>query len=182
MNPTKTRPRKTVEDFMKLPDGVRAELIEGEIFMSPSPREIHQRVASNLHYSLRSFVEPRGLGRVYVAPFDVHLPSGDIVEPDLIFVSAANRHIIQDWIRGVPDLLVEIVSPEGMERDRIVKRGLYERNGVPEYWIVETETRTVEILTRPGGRYAPHGYFEESDTIDSRVLDGLALPVQEIFA
>ena len=86
---------------------------------------------------LRDFVRGRSLGRVYVAPFDVHLPSGDIVEPDVIFVTTAKLGIVQGWIRGVPDFVVEVLSPDGIERDRIVKRVLYAKNGIREYWLVD---------------------------------------------
>ena len=167
---------------MKLPEGVRAELIEGEIFMSPSPKEKHQRVAVNLTRILSAFVQERNLGRLYAAPFDVHLPSGDVVEPDLLFVSAGNQGIIQDWIRGAPDLLVEIISPESPERDRIVKRRLYPENGVGEYWLVDIEQQTIEVLKLSGKAYGPHGYFEADDTLTSVVVPGLLLPVRQVFA
>jgi Uma2 family endonuclease len=175
------RPRKTIEDYMSLPEGVRAELIDGEIFMSPSPKYRHQQIQKRLSRLLDDFVTSQALGEICVPPLDVHLLSGDVVQPDIIFVAAANRGIVQEWIRGVPDLLVEIVSPEGAERDRIVKRDLYARNGVREYWLVDDATRSVEILTLSQGRYAPYGFFEEGDCATSVVLPGLALPVRDLF-
>jgi Uma2 family endonuclease len=182
MSQLKTRPRRTVDDYLKLPEGTRAELIEGELLMTPSPKLPHQNVALNLAASLRAFVMERGLGRVFVAPTDVHLPSGDVVQPDVLFVASARSGILQDWIRGAPDLLVEILSPEGVERDRLVKRDLYARNGVKEYWLVDPEARSVEVLgLNASGRYEPSGYFEERDTVASPVLAGLALPVVELF-
>jgi len=182
MSQLKTRPRRTVDDYLKLPEGTRAELIEGEILMTPSPKSLHQIVAFNLAAILRSFVIERGLGRVLVAPMDVHLPSGDVVQPDVLFVAAANAGIIQDWIRGAPDILVETISPEGVERDRLVKRDLYARNGVKEYWLVDPEARSVEVLElNASGRYEPSGYFEERDTVVSPLLAGLALPVLKLF-
>jgi Uma2 family endonuclease len=113
---------------------------------------------------------------------DVHLPGGDVVQPDVIFVSTARSDILQDWIRGVPDLLVEIISPEGVERDRLVKRDLYARNGVKEYWLVDPAARAVEVLRLgASGSYEPAGYFEEKDTLVSPTLAGMALPVQALF-
>jgi Uma2 family endonuclease len=148
MTPSLSRPRKTVDDFMSLPEGTLAELIDGELLiMSPGPRELHQRVVGRLHLLLSSFAEARKLGRVYVAPMDVHLPSGDIVEPDL---SAARSDIIRDWIRGAPDLLVEVLSPSGIDRDRLIKRRLYARNGVPGYWIVDPQEASVERFDLEG--------------------------------
>jgi Uma2 family endonuclease len=177
----KIRPRKTIEDYLSLPEGTRAELIEGEILMSPSPKELHQRIVGNLFAWLKAFIQEHSLGRIYVAPFDVHLPSGDVVQPDLIFVSTARSEIIQEWVRGVPDLPIEVLSPENSERDLLVKRALYARNGVPEYWLVDPRSRSVEVLVVENGRYVTHGYFEESDVASSIVLTGLSLPVREIF-
>jgi len=182
MTSLKARPRKTVDDFMKLPEGARAELIEGEIFMSPSPKARHQRVGMNLTVELTGFIRLGNAGQLLAAPCDVHLPSGDIVQPDLIFVSTRNQGIIQDWIRGVPDLLVEIVSPDAPERDRIVKRRLYERNGVPEYWIVDPQEGSVEVLSLKAGAYASHGFFEKADTVTSPSIPGLSLPVASLLA
>jgi len=182
MAEVQSRPRKTVDDFMRLPEGSRAELIEGELLMSPSPKEKHQWLSGQLHLALGTFTRDRGLGRLYIPPFDVHLPSGDIVQPDLIFVSTRNRGIIQDWIRGVPDLLVEIVSPDAPERDRIVKRHLYERNGVPEYWIADPQEETIEVLGLSGSVYAPRGYFKAPDALTSTTLPGLSLPIAALFS
>lgn len=177
----KTRPRKTVDDYMKLPEGTLAELIEGEILMSPSPKDRHQKVVGNLYLHLRLFIDSRKLGLIRMAPFDVHLPSEDVVQPDVIFVSTKNRKMVKDWIYGAPDLLIEVVSAEGVARDQIVKRALYARNGVPEYWIVDPEAKGIEVLQLRGSEYVPHAYFEEADTLGSPVLSGLNLSVREIF-
>lgn len=163
---------------MKLPEGTPAELIGGELLMSPSPRQRHQVVVGNLFATLREFAEPRRLGRVYIAPFDVHLPSGDIVQPDVIFVAAENAGIVRDWIFGAPDLVVEAVSPESAARDRIVKRDLYARNGVREYWMIDLEARSVEIVGPDG----PIGFYEADDAVASPQLAGLSLPVRALFA
>lgn len=179
---TKSKPRKTIDDYMRLPEGVRAELIDGELyFLSPSPRERHQRIVGNLFVSLRGLVEAAGIGRVYLAPFDVHLPSGDIVQPDLVFVATANLGIVQDWIHGAPDLLIEVLSPASPERDRIVKRERYATNGVKEYWIVDGDLAAVEVFTLSGGDYAPHGYFESPTTLQSPALGNRRLSVAPLF-
>ncbi|MEK7476627.1 MAG: Uma2 family endonuclease [Candidatus Coatesbacteria bacterium] len=177
----KLKPRKTVDDYMKLPEGTLAELIEGELFMTPSPKSVHQEIVEELYSALRQFVRAGSLGRVRLAPLDVHLPSGDIVQPDILFIRTANLGIVQDWIRGVPDVLIEVVSPEHPERDRLVKRGLYARNGVSEFWIVDPATRTVEVLVLDGPAYASHGYFDSADALTSPAFAGLSLPLAEIF-
>ena len=184
----RARPRKTVKDFMNLPEGTRAELIDGELFMSPSPKQPHQWAVGNLHVLLAQFVHTRKLGKVFVAPFDVHLPSGDIVEPDVLFIAKGNLGIVQDWVRGTPDLVVEVLSPDGLERDRFVKRDLYAENGVGEYWIVDTDAKAIEVFTlhrtQQSGpaRYEPNGYFENGDILLSLLLAELKLPVADVFA
>ena len=181
-----SRPLKTADEFMALGDEVRAELIAGEIFMAPAPTRWHQNVAGNLYELLAPHARTRGRGdaswgTVWIAPLDVHLPSGDIVQPDLIFVRTENWEILQDWIRGTPDLLIEIVSPSNAERDRIVKRALYARNGVSEYWIVDPDVRTVEVLRLRDGTYEPAGYFGAGTELVSSVLPDLRLPIDEVF-
>jgi Uma2 family endonuclease len=177
----KLRPRKTIADFMALPEGTRAELIDGEILMSPSPRSLHQRVVFQLAKLLDGVVRAHRLGEVLISPLDVHLPSGDIVEPDIVFISNRNPGIVQDWIRGVPDLVVEVLSPEGIPRDRFVKRDLYARNGVAEYWIVDPDTRSVEVFSLAGHRYEPTGFFESQDRIESSLLPDFQIPAAELF-
>jgi len=178
----KARPRKTVDDFMSLPEGSRAELIDGELYMCPSPRSRHQEAVGCLFRRLADFVATRRLGKVYVAPLDVHLPSGDIVEPDILYVAKANLGIVQDWVRGAPELLIEVLSPEGIDRDRIVKRDLYAQNGVREYWIIDPEAKTVEVFTLRGSNYEPNGYFENNDILVSPLLPEFKLPVADVFA
>jgi Uma2 family endonuclease len=178
----RTRPRKTVEDFMNLPEGSRAELIDGDIFMSPSPRTKHQIVVGNLFALLREHVSRRSLGRVFVAPLDVHLPSGDIVEPDIFFVSNENLEIVQDWVRGTPDLIIEVLSPDGRERDRIVKRDLYARNGVREYWIVDPEAGTIEVFTLQAMEYGEAAYFEKHEILVSPLVPDFKLSIARAFA
>ena len=178
----KTKARRTVDDYMRLDDDTRVELIDGEFFVTPSPTYRHQRIICNLLVALREFVEIESCGEVSVAPLDVILPSGDVLQPDLLFVAKGNSAILQDRVRGVPDLVIEVVSGSAPERDRIVKRDLYARNGVGEYWIVDDTARTVEVLVHRDGSYGERRYFEASDSLSSPTLDGLALTVDRVFA
>jgi Uma2 family endonuclease len=177
----KLRPRKTLEDFMRLPEGTLAELIDGELLMSPTPKPMHQQIVGNLFFLLKSHIDSASLGRVFVAPLDVHLPSGDIVEPDIIFIEKMNLGIIQDWIRGAPDLLVEVLSPTGVERDRFVKHKLYGENGVREYWIVDPGAKAVEIFSLAGNQYEPNGYVESDEMIESPLLPQFRVQVADLF-
>ena len=121
------------------------------------------------------------MGEVLNAPLDVLLPGGDVAQPDLIFVSTAKACIVQDRIRGVPDLLVEILSPDSIEHDRIVKKSLYARSGVTEYWIVDPAEESVEVLSLRGGHYDAAGYFEKTDTLNSPLVPGFSLLLRPIF-
>lgn len=181
MTSPKTRRLKTVDDYMALDDDQRVELIQGEFFVTPSPTYRHQRILVNLLLLLRQYVLEKSLGEVCVAPLDVIFPSGEVVQPDLLFISKANSGIVQDRIRGVPDLVVEIVSSVAPERDRIVKRDLYARNGVGEYWIVDDTSSTIEVLSLDGASYRAHGYFESDDSVTSPTLAELSLPVAKVF-
>ena len=150
----------TWQDVQQLPDdGHRHEAIEGELHVTPAPSIRHQRVSQKLEQELLRLLEAPGHGIVIDAPVGVEFPStGEGVQPDIVFVSSARTHIIADAaIRGAPDLVVEILSPTTEQRDRGVKRKLYERQGVLEYWIVDLETETVEVWTfgeRPSERPA----------------------------
>ena len=140
----------TWQDVQQLPDdGHRHEAIEGELHVTPAPSIRHQRVSQKLEQELLRLLEAPGHGIVIDAPVGVEFPStGEGVQPDIVFVSSARTHIIADAaIRGAPDLVVEILSPTTEQRDRGVKRKLYERQGVLEYWIVDLETETVEVWT-----------------------------------
>jgi Uma2 family endonuclease len=138
-------------------------------------------IVGRLYAAISAFVASHRLGAVFLAPLDVHLPSGDIVESDLIVVSKERRAIIQDWIRGAPDLIVEVVSPDRPERDRIIKRSLYARNGVRECWIADGEASSIEVFGLQGAEYAPLGFLQAGDALASPFLHGLALDLRELF-
>ena len=167
----------TLEDFMRLPEGTLAEFIGGEILMSPSPKARHQQIALRIWKALDAWVGAKGLGRVDAAPLDVHLPSGDVVQPDVLFVSSTRLSIVQDWIRGAPDLVVEVLSPETRRRDLDVKAELYARNGVRESWFVDPDAAGIEVKT-PAGR----DRFGGTDRLTSRLLPGFELRLDDVFA
>ena len=175
------RPRKTVEDYLALPDDVRAELIDGELYVTAAPSLLLKTAIQNLYLLLANHLRKRDIGHIHLSPLDVHLPSGEVVQPDLIYVSKANDAIRQDWIRGVPDLLIEVVSPIHPERDRIVKRDVYARNGVPVYWLVHLEDRAIEVLRLEAGRYRPEAYSTEDQILTTPEIPGLGVPLPEVF-
>jgi len=133
-------------------DGKRREAIGGGLYATPAPTVRHQRVSKRLERLLLRLLEDPGHGEVFDAPIGVEFPeTGEGVQPDLLFVARERRRIIaDDWLRGAPDLVVEILSPATAERDRGLKRDLYERQGVAEYWIVDPEEDAVDVWTFGG--------------------------------
>jgi len=170
-----------VADYLALPDGVRAELVGGELYVTPSPSLDHQEVVLTLGSALRDHARERGAGTVAIAPVDVHLPSGDVVQPDVLFVAREGSARLRTWVYGVPDLLIEVVSPTHAERDRDLKRRLYERNGVPEYWIVDPQEGSIEVLRHDGNRLQPSGYLEGDATLETPTFPDLALDLRDVF-
>jgi Uma2 family endonuclease len=178
-----SHPRATVEDWLAIPEGTRAELIGGEILMTPPPSVRHARACGAIHSALRAWARGSGFGEAFTAVVGVLLPTGDAVEPDVVFVARAQAAIVaDDVIRGAPALLVEVVSPTHPERDLVVKRALYERNGVREYWIVRPDDRTVEVLRLEGPAWGRPALLAAGATLSSPLLPGFALPVDEVFA
>lgn len=182
MGQTTSRPRKTVADLMALPAETRAELIGGEIYMAPAPSLLHQETAARILVAVLGHVRERRLGRVLPAPLDVELGTGDVVQPDLVYVRTGSPITHPDRVRGAPDLVVEIVSPSNPERDRIIKRQLYERNGVQEYWVVEPELQAIEVLRLDGDAFAPAGFFTAGATLQTRMMPGLEIAIDDLFA
>ena len=140
----------TWQDVQQLPDdGNRYEAIAGELYVTPAPSLRHQRISMRLTLLLHSLLVEPGHGELFFAPVGVEFPTTqEGVQPDLVFVSHRRGGILADaWIRGAPDLVVEILSPTTAHRDRGVKQKLYERQGVEQYWIVDPEASAVEVWT-----------------------------------
>jgi Uma2 family endonuclease len=147
----------TVDDFDALPeDGIRYELIWGELYMSPAPGTKHQRFSRELLEQINGFLKSNGMGEVLAAPFDVQLDEINIVEPDLVAYRADRSEIITDKrIVGSPDLCIEILSPSNRSQDVVKKRVLYARFDVPEYWIVDPEQEQITVHVLEGRNYVP---------------------------
>jgi Uma2 family endonuclease len=149
-------PRTLIEVFRILPEGTLAELIDNTLYMSPSPISSHQRVLNKINNSIYNFFEKTKQGEVFIAPFDVYLDEeSNAVQPDIVVVLNQNNHIINPngHIHGVPDLLVEVLSPSNKEFDLVKKKELYERFGVKEYWIVDPETKLASVFQRVGNSF-----------------------------
>ena len=177
-----TKLKFTYKDYLLLPEGDRRELIGGDFYVVPAPSIRHQTISANIGEILRGFVRKGGLGTVLWAPTDVVLSPESVVQPDILFVSNERREIItKDNISGAPDLVIEILSPSTAERDRELKLALYTRYGVREYWIVDPEDSTVQVMDLGvGGPGAVRRY--DSGSVESGLLPELIVPLDEIFS
>jgi Uma2 family endonuclease len=177
----------TYEDLVLFPDdGKRHEIIDGEHYVTASPNTKHQRISMNLSIRLGTVVQTQRLGQLFAAPFDVLFSDFDVVVPDLVYVSSArlSEVITTAHVRGVPDLIVEIGSPSTRKRDETIKRRLYERAGVAEYWVVDPELDEIKVYRLADGRFVRGAVLslEQGDVLVSPLFPGFELPLAEIFA
>jgi len=169
-------------DYTLLPEDKRYELIHGDLFMTPSLTTSHQRISRKLGYLLTRYVEGKKLGEIFYAPMDVVLSDEDVVQPDILFISNERKEIVKpENIRGAPDLVIEILSPSSLERDTVIKKKLYAKHGVQEYWIVDPEGKTVEVLS-----WSPEGFktvqtYAADAIANSPLLPGFSVALKEIF-
>jgi Uma2 family endonuclease len=174
--------RLTYEDLLDTPeDRNRYEIVDGRMVVTPAPIPLHEQLTIRLTLHVGPFVVSQHLGQVFTAPVDVRLSPHDIVEPDFLFIRQHRLGIVgPTLIDGAPDLVVEILSPSTRERDLNQKAALYAAAGVPEYWIVDPEARTVTVLV------LRHGHCEPVPIVDghiaSVVLPGLTIDPAAIFA
>jgi len=186
MNPATSRAKLTYDDFVLFPDdGQRHELIDGEHYVTPSPIDKHQRIVGNFYFLIRSWLERNRVGEIFLSPFDVVFTRYDVVEPDLLYLSHARaREVLTAAnVQGAPDLVIEIGSPSTRKRDKTIKKRLYEREGVSEYWIVDPDLDVIRVYRRTGESFARAVELssEAGDTLTTPLLDGLELRVEDVF-
>ena len=173
--------RWTYEEYYRLDDDQRHEIIDGNLLMAPSPDLWHQDSSRKLFRLIDRFVTRNRSGEVFYAPFDVVFDSENTVQPDLIFIATANVGILKPRaIFGTPDLLIELISPTSVRRDRYDKKDLYARFGVKEYWIGDPANQSLEILVLKNGRYELHCSAEVTGKLNSVVLAGLEFDLSEV--
>lgn len=172
----------TYADLEAFPeDNTIREIIDGELYVTPSPVTRHQDVSGNLHVILRNYAKRSG-AKVYYSPLDVFFSDTNVVEPDLLLIRADHLDRIGvKRMEGAPDLVVEISSPSTRRRDQILKRRLYERYGVAEYWFVDLNVDRVEVNVLKDGRYGGPVVKNPGDLLTPAGLPGLEVPVSEIF-
>jgi Uma2 family endonuclease len=158
------------------------ELWDGELIMSPSPSFFHQRVVARFFKQLDAWVSTRTVGQAVLGPIDMVLSAHLVVQPDVAFIATERLSIIKRAIHGPVDLAAEVVSLGNRNRDRIEKRDLYEQYGVKEYWIIDPEAETAEILFLENGRYQLVIRASAGQSAPSRLLPGFGCSVDSLFS
>lgn len=186
MKPIGPGVKLTYDDYVQFPDdGRRHELIDGEHYVTPAPVRKHQAIVMNLSGLIWSHLQQHPVGRVYSAPFDVIFSDYDVVEPDLLYISNERAQQIETspCVRGAPDLVIEIGSPSTRRRDETIKRRLYERFAVQEYWIIDPELDAIKVFRRIEERYerVAELQLENDDVLTTPSLPGLEMRLAKIF-
>lgn len=175
----------TWDDYVLFPeDGMRHELIDGEHYVTPAPFLRHQEIVGRLHLAIGMYLMTHPIGRVFVAPLDVILSKFDVVEPDLLYVSNERApELLKDWVRGAPDLVIEVGSESTRKRDETIKRALYDRAGVVEYWIVDPEIDVVRIYRRADDRFSRPTELSRraADVLTTELLPGFEVGLDTVF-
>jgi Uma2 family endonuclease len=176
--------KMTARQFIELgedPAGVRLELVDGEVAVSPSPIPDHSYVESMLKHLLLEQILARDLGRIY-GDVDTIFGRYDVRRPDIIFFSNARLHLVGDKaMEGPPDLCVEVLSPSSITVDKVDKFQQYETAGVAHYWIVDPEHRTADAYALADGKFQPTGSGRDQDIVHFPPFPDLALPLGRIW-
>lgn len=174
--------RLTYEDYCAMPeDGRRYEVLDGDMYMSPAPIPVHQRLALNLSIDLDGHVRSEDLGVIYIAPIDVLLDKHNIVQPDIVFISKARSSIITAKnIQGAPDLVIEVLSEGTSQRDLRDKRNIYARCGVQHYWILDPAGPSVTELVLDGKTYVVASELR-AGIFKPRLFPGLEIDLKSLL-
>lgn len=160
---------------------IPTELWDGELIMSPAPSFFHQEIVARFYEQLNAWVRRRKLGKTGIAPLDMVLTNTRATQPDVVFISNERLDIIKERLVGAADLVAEVISPTSRRRDRIDKRDLYEQHGVKEYWLIDPEAATVEVLHLTRGEFQLVGRWHAGETAESRLLKGFRAKVSDLF-
>lgn len=180
--------RYTYADYLEWDEKERVELIDGAPLMMAPPSRKHQEISGEIYRQLANFLRGKGY-RVYAAPFGVRLferaedgpeDVDTVVEPDITVVCDRDK-LDDQGCKGAPDLIVEILSPSAQRRDRLTKLNLYQRAGVREYWIVNPEDRTVQVMLLENGLYRVVDVGTAQDVVKVNSLEGCCLELEKVF-
>jgi Uma2 family endonuclease len=170
------------DDYLALDTNQLVEFSDGCVEFLPMPTLSHQLMTLFLYQALQSFVSARHLGTVLVAAYKVKLWEGKYREPDLIFVATEHEARLDEQFSEGADLVIEIVSPEGRQRDLEIKRQEYAQAGIAEYWIVDPQLQQITVFALEGSTYVVHGQYLRGDDAESRLLSGFKVGVTDVLS
>jgi len=172
----------TYENLQDFPDdNLRREIIDGELVVTSASVPRHQWVVAELVTQLVLYCHAHG-GRAAPAPLDVYLAANNVVEPDVVhFRPETLVRVEEKYVRGPPDLVVEVSSPSTRRLELVRKRELYERFGVPEYWFVDLDADRIEVYRLESGRYGPPVLFGRRNSLQTPQAPGLTLTVDSLL-
>lgn len=171
----------TVSDYQQLPEKAPYQLIQGKLVFMASPYEIHQRIAANLFLLLGGYVKMQKLGTAYFAPLDVHFDEQNVFQPDVLFVSKERKNIVQKFIMGAPDLVVEILSKGTAEKDHHEKMVIYGQYNVLEYWMIHPTQKWLHIYENQAGNMVKVKELHPNEEWVSTAVKDFELTVNDLF-
>ena len=171
----------TADDYFLLPENAPYQLINGKLVFMSAPTPNHQEVVLNIAAFLKGYLSQNNVGKVYVSPIDVRFDGKNIIQPDLLFISIKKKHIIQKTINGVPEFVVEILSPSTENYDRNHKLPLFGKHGVEECWLISLKAEEVEVYHNKNNEMQLTQKAQKQDTIKSLAIKGFEMEVSRIF-
>ncbi len=179
---TDEKKKYTAADYDLLEEGAPFQLINYDLIMSPSLLPVHQIILGRIFRQLSDFLDAaQNNGITMFAPVDVHFDDGNIFQPDLIYIAAERTDMVKDRVRGVPDMVLEILSPSNAYYDLRQKKDVYEKFGVKEYIIIDPIAKNAELYFLKDGNYLLQQKAQQADVLRSVILPGLELDLNKIF-
>ncbi|AYL97756.1 Uma2 family endonuclease [Mucilaginibacter celer] len=173
----------TAEDYLMLEEGAPFQLINYDLIMSPSPIPIHQVISVKITQAIANFMDQtNNYGFLVSAPMDVKFDEGNILQPDILFISADRvTELVKDRVEGAPDIVIEILSPSNAYYDLRQKKDIYEKFGVKEYIIIDPVQENADLYLLQDGAYYLHQKAQKNETLKSVILQGLGIELSKFF-
>ncbi|HEY4198663.1 MAG TPA: Uma2 family endonuclease [Mucilaginibacter sp.] len=181
---TAEKKKYTIEDYMMLDEGAPFQLINYDLIMSPSPTPVHQVISLRITNLIFNYLESKNdRGFLVAAPMDVKFDDGNVLQPDILFISEKRKsELIKDRIEGAPDLIIEILSPSNAYYDLRQKKDIYQKYGVKEYIIIDPIALNAELHVLQSGTFQLHQKAEKAEQLKSVLLPGPSIDLAKIFA
>jgi Uma2 family endonuclease len=175
--------RYAYKDYITWDDQLRYELIDGIAYAMASPSRLHQKISGEIFRQFANFLKGRTC-EVFHAPFDVRLNADSfddtVVQPDILIVCDKSK-LNNRGVKGAPDMIIEILSPHNIRHDTFVKFRLYQKAGVKEYWIIDINTKTVQVYISENGKYGIGRVYRDNDIIPVDILEGCQINLADVF-